>query len=341
MAVGGNTASRRQWILGGIFLVIALLTAYALTAVLATVFFALTVAYILSPPRRWIRARGVNRYVATTIVTGGAVLALVLVIAPLSYLLLLEIDTVLRFIEELPEEFTVSVFGYRFEFTFEEALVFIQSWLETTAIAISTRVPEYLLKFGVFIFVVFGVVHRERDIAENAMGVVHPAYRDVIEALHARALDTLVAIYVVQGVTAFGTILIAMPVFYLLGYQSWLTLAVLAGVLQFIPLVGPSVLVAGLVVVEALAGDFVTAALMLVLGGALIAAAPDLVLRPYLARWTTELSSMLYFVGFIGGLLSLGAIGVIVGPLVIALLLEAARLVAESFEVDVDGTKAG
>jgi len=44
----------------------------------------------------------------------------------------------------------------------------------------------------------------------------------------------------------------------------------------------------------------------------------------------------LYFIGFVGGLLSLGAIGIIVGPLVVALLVEAAGLVSQEFETTVD-----
>ncbi len=47
--------------------------------------------------------------------------------------------------------------------------------------------------------------------------------------------------------------------------------------------------------------------------------------RPKLARYTTGLPASLYFVGFTGGVLTLGVIGFIAGPVVIALLVERRR----------------
>jgi predicted PurR-regulated permease PerM len=73
-----------------------------------------------------------------------------------------------------------------------------------------------------------------------------------------------------------------------------------------------------------------------VVGGGLIAWLPDLTIRPRLARRTADLDGSLYFIGFVGGLLSLGAIGVIVGPLVVALLAETAGLVADEFDIEAE-----
>lgn len=333
-------ATRRQWILGGILLLIVVATAIALNAVLATVFFALTVAYVLSPPRRWLRRRGVRPIVATAIVTAGAVVGILLMVAPVVYLLVLELDAALAAIGALPETFEVEILGMGYEI--EMAMVFdtAQAWLQSAAIALSARVPEYLLKFGLFAFVVFGIVHREKDIAESVMSVVPPKYRDITESLHLTARDTLIGIYVVQGITALATVALGLPVFYLLGYESWLTLALIGGMLQFVPVIGPSLLIAVLVVADLLAGDVLGAALVLLVGGIVVVASPDVVLRPRLAGWTTELSSMLYFIGFVGGLLSLGAIGIIVGPLLVALLVEAASLVGRSFEPEASAVTA-
>ena len=334
--MGGQerSATRRQWILGAVFLLVSIATIYALLEVLWTVFFALTVAFILSPPRRWLRKRGVGRFLATALVTAGAAISVLTGAGALAYLLFLEIDTLLRVLNELPETLEIGYRDFTVTVIFEDILVMGQDWLRGTALAASARVPEFLLKFGLFLFVVFGVVHRERDIRENIRAIVPPRYRDISDAMYRRALDTLVAIYVLQGVTAFATVLLAIPVFFMLGYDSWLTLSIVAGILQFVPVIGPSLLIAILVGAEILGGDLVAAGLVLVFGGAIVAAAPDTVLRPQLARWTTDLSSMLYFIGFVGGLLSLGPIGVIVGPLMVALLVEASRLVASSFEVE-------
>jgi predicted PurR-regulated permease PerM len=53
------------------------------------------------------------------------------------------------------------------------------------------------------------------------------------------------------------------------------------------------------------------------------------VIRTRLARETADLPGSLYFVGFVGGLLTLGPIGVIAGPLAVALVVEMGNLLTD------------
>jgi len=189
-----------------------------------------------------------------------------------------------------------------------------------------------LVKLTLFVLLVFSLLHNQRDIRTAAIAVVPPNYRDIAEALHTRARETLFALYVLQVVTAVGTFLIALPVFFLFGYEEPIILATVAGVLQFIPVAGPSLLIIVLVAGHLLAGDLSSALLIGIVGGGLIAWLPDLLIRPRIASRTADLSGSLYFIGFVGGFLSLGAIGIIVGPLVVALLVESADLLSQEFE---------
>lgn len=328
----------RQRVLGALLVVIAALTLLALFDVLATIFFAVTVAYVLAPVRRWIRRRGVSRIFATIGVTAGAAMSAILVFVPVLSVLFYRIDEAFLFLAELPDEIVLQLGDQSIAFAIDDLLALVESSIHSLAIQISTSLPGLLVKFALFVFLIFALLHNERDIGENIYAVVPPRYRDIVETLHHRARDTLFAIYVLQGLTAFATVMLALPFFYVMGYESWIALATIAGILQFVPIIGPSVLVILLTVIELVSGSVVTAAIILVAGGAIIAAAPDVILRPRLAAWTTELSSVLYFVGFVGGLLSLGAIGVIVGPLLIALLVEVWNLVAEGFTEHHDGS---
>lgn len=324
----------RQRVLGGILVASAALTILVLHEVVATVFFAVTVAYVLSPVRRWIRRRGIGPRGATVLVTVGSVLGAIGAIAPLGVVLFYRIEDAYLLLESLPEVLAIQVAGQTVEIVLEDVIVLAEGWLRTTAVQASSALPVLALKFAVFAFVVFALVHNERDIGESLTSVIPPRHRDIAEALHTRARDTLVAIYVLQGATAVATLVVALPVFYAFGYESWLALATIAGILQFVPVIGPSLLVVVLTIAELLMGDLVRGLLILVVGGVVIAAVPDILIRPTLATHTTELSSVLYFVGFIGGMLSLGAIGVILGPLLVALFVEVWRLVAEGFDTE-------
>jgi predicted PurR-regulated permease PerM len=69
--------------------------------------------------------------------------------------------------------------------------------------------------------------------------------------------------------------------------------------------------------------------LVAVIGAVLVGFAPDAVIRPRLAKWAADLPTSLYFIGFTGGVLTVGPIGFIAGPLAVALLVEAVALLAE------------
>jgi predicted PurR-regulated permease PerM len=100
----------------------------------------------------------------------------------------------------------------------------------------------------------------------------------------------------------------------------------MGGILQFVPVAGPILVLAGLAGLELVAGEVVRAALVFGLGGLLVGVLPDVLIRPRLARLTAGIPGSLYFVGFFGGLLSVGALGIIAGPLAVALVAEAVRL---------------
>ena len=332
MAAEEGRARERQFVLGTVLIGLSLLSLFVLFEVVATIVFAMTVAYILSPAKRRLRRRGMGQLLATFIVTVGAVIGLLAIVAPVAVMLFLRLDEATALLLQLPSSLTIEPLGHTYELELIELLSVLQGWLQGTAVAFAIRIPELLVKFALFGFLVFALIHNERDIASSIFSVVPPRHRDIARSLHRRSRDTLYAIYVLQGATAFATLLIAAPIFYLFGYDAWFVLATSAGILQFVPVIGPSVLIAAIVVAEVVLGAYLQAALVLIFGGIAIAAFPDLVVRPRIARHTIQLSSTLYFIGFVGGLLTIGALGIIIGPLLVVLVVEASQLLSKGFE---------
>jgi len=324
--------SRRQYVLGGVLLIVATLAAVILRDVLATIFLALTVAFLLAPLRRRLRHRGWSPLAATLTVTAAAVGGVLALFAPLGYLLFVRFSEVVTLIETLPESFVFEFAGLSYELLVADVVAAGERSLVGLAGSIAAGLPVLVVKLALFILLVFSMLYNEHNIRTGVISIVPPAYRDIVDALHTRARETLYALYILQAATAFGTFLIALPVFFVFGYSSPVILATVAGILQFVPIVGPSVLIAALVIGHVIAGEVASAVLIAVVGGGLIAWLPDLAIRPRLASKTADLDGSLYFIGFVGGLLSLGAIGIIVGPLVVALLVEATTLLTTEFE---------
>ncbi|MFB6161359.1 MAG: AI-2E family transporter [Haloferacaceae archaeon] len=319
---------RRRYVLGGLFTFLAVVAAAALVEVLATVFFAVTVAYLLGPVRTWLVDRGLTVWWASLVATALAFVAAAAVVTPLVAVLVVRLDVLVGLIQSVPGAMSFELFGFAYDVTLAEVRAFLTRVARSTARALVRAVPVLALKFSVFVLLVFSLVSHQREARRAVLAVVPPAYRDVAEALNARVRSTLFAIYVLQAATAVGTFLVAVPVFVLFGYDFPVALAVAAGVLQFLPIIGPSVLLAALAAYHASVGEVTTAVLLLVVGGTLVAWLPDLLVRPRLARTTTNMPGSLYFIGFVGGLLSLGTVGVIAGPLAVALLVEAANLLS-------------
>lgn len=324
---------RRAYVLGGVLVLAGVTAAAVLADVLVTAFLAVTVAYLLAPVRRWFVDRGLSRWMASVAATLLAFAGAATLVTPLLVVTALRLDRLLTLIRSLPDELPIQAFGMVYVVTLDQIQGPLVAFVSTAARAMLAALPVLALKFALFVLLVFSLVHRAGEARHAVIAVVPPTYREVAEAFNDRVRGTLFGIYVLQAATALGTFLLALPTFAVLGYSSVVTLSVLAGLLQFVPIIGPSVLLGALALAAVSAGDPVQAALVLVVGGFVVAWLPDLIVRPRLARRAADMPGSLYFVGFVGGLLSLGTVGVIAGPLAVALVVEA----AEQLSVELNG----
>ncbi|WP_299334752.1 AI-2E family transporter [Haloplanus sp.] len=329
-------AIERRYVLGAVFAFAAIGTAVLVADVLATVFFAVTVAYLLVPLHEELTRRGLSTWWASLTATAAAALAVVALALPLLLVVVGRLDELLSVLSALPPTLTIDRYGFSATVTLSEARTTVLGYGRRLARSVAVVVPVLALKLTVFVMLVFALLTRTADANRAAIAVVPQGYRDLARGLGRRTRATLFGIYVLQAATAVGTFAIAVVFFFLLGYPYFLTLAVVAAILQFVPVVGPSVLILVVGAGHVVAGDLTRAAMVLVAGLFLIAWLPDVLIRPRLARETADLPGSLYFVGFVGGLLTLGPVGIIAGPLAVALAVESAeRLSAELNEASV------
>lgn len=327
--------SQRRRVLLGLLVSITVLTGVILADVLGTLFFAITVAYVAEPVYRSLVDRGVAPWWASTVTTVLVFTSALFLLVPVVIIAYQRRQVILTFLETLPSEFTIELAGFTHVVVLADFLPALGRYLSSFVIGIARASPVLAVKFTLFGIVVFALLLRRKQASRAIFGAVPSDYHDVVDAFAHRIRSTLFAIYVLQAATAAGTFLVALPVFALLGYEFPFTLAIIAALLQFMPVVGPSLLVGGIGIYEFASGDPVGGALVILIGWLFIAFLPDVVIRPRLAEHTADIPGSLYFIGFTGGLLSLGPVGVIAGPLVVGLLMEALTLLAvETNSVD-------
>lgn len=328
----------RLYVVAAVVVGIAAVTAVVLAELFGTVVFALTVAYLLTPVHGWFVDRGFSRWWASAVATTLASAGTLLVLSPIGILLLRRRGRLIDTLQQVPDRISVEVLGVTATITLEDVVETAVSAIPALALDVSVAVSSLAIKFGLFGVIVFGLLIGRAEARRAMLAPVPPGYRDVVRALELRARETIVAILVLQVGTAAGTFLVAVPLFHLLGYQYPFVLGTIAGFLQFLPIIGPSLLIGALTVFHVAVGELLAALTVLVVGGVLIGWLPDMLIRPRIARWSTGLPGSLYLIGFIGGLTSLGTVGIIAGPVVVALLVEGVELLAA--EMDHTGRSA-
>jgi predicted PurR-regulated permease PerM len=102
---------------------------------------------------------------------------------------------------------------------------------------------------------------------------------------------------------------------------------VLAALFALVPMAGTPVIWVPAVIVLALQGRYYAAIFMLVWGGFVVTI--DNVLRPWLVSGRAQIGALTVFLGVLGGVAAFGPIGVILGPLVLALAIALVRFYSE------------
>ena len=149
-------------------------------------------------------------------------------------------------------------------------------------------------------------------------GQVAEIVRDVRDVMRAMLLSTgLLAVY--QGVTAgIG--------YWIFGVDSPLVWASLTGIASILPAVGTALVWAPVGIAMMATGHLGRGLGVLLWGAVVVVFVADYVLRPKLVGTRIKMNDLLVFVAIFGGIEAFGILGVILGPIAVALLLSLLRI---------------
>jgi predicted PurR-regulated permease PerM len=143
---------------------------------------------------------------------------------------------------------------------------------------------------------------------------------------HLSAVTRAVALGTLLTAVCQGT-LVGMS-FAFTGLRSPVVFGVLASLAALIPLVGSSLVWVPAAIVLVAHGR-VGAAIFLAFWGLVVVSLVDNIVKPLVVSGRAEISTLPVLVGLMGGLATFGAIGIILGPVVVALALALVRFVEE------------
>jgi predicted PurR-regulated permease PerM len=134
----------------------------------------------------------------------------------------------------------------------------------------------------------------------------------------------MVAVGLIQGsLTAFG--------WWMVGLREALLWGAIATIFSFIPLLGPSLVWIPGAVFLAVQGRWVSAA-VLAAWGAVVVSSADYIVRPRFAGGRNNANTLLVLLSLLGGLRAFGAIGIIAGPVVLAIVTALLSMIREEHE---------
>ncbi|MDO8873834.1 MAG: AI-2E family transporter [Methanoregula sp.] len=189
--------------------------------------------------------------------------------------------------------------------------------------------PLILFKMFVFFATLFMLFLRGEELWIKIIEHVPLALKKYITRLSDATGDTLYAIYYVQIAIAVLTFFIAIPVFYLLGYGDIIFYAYFAAFCELIPIIGSS---AAFILIGAYAltmGDTHGVLILFFLGYLIVSCLPEIYVRPVLIGRRVKIHPVIMFIGIIGGLLTMGLAGFVLGPLIIVLVITSYRMYTE------------
>lgn len=108
--------------------------------------------------------------------------------------------------------------------------------------------------------------------------------------------------------------------FLICGIDSWAMWGVVMIVASFIPVVGAALIWVPAAIFLAVTKHYIAAGVLVAWGVVFIGLADNL-LRPYLLKGETNIHPLLIFFSVMGGIASFGFLGLIIGPLILALLI--------------------
>ena len=185
-----------------------------------------------------------------------------------------------------------------------------------------------LFKMFVFFFSLSALLYHGDLLKKRFMSHMPPVICEWVTRLSAVTADTLYAIYVVQIAIAVLTFFISLPVFWLLGYGNVLFYSFLAAFCELIPVLGSS---ATFILIGAYAqalGDTRGVFILFIFGYLIVSCVPEIWIRPVLVGRRVKINAVIMFIGIIGGILTMGLAGFVLGPVMIVLLITSFRIYA-------------
>ncbi len=201
----------------------------------------------------------------------------------------------------------------------QQALISLTNSFMNQLGKILTNVPQLFIQFFITFFVMFYFL-KEGDNVTKFIYEMLPFSREVNEKFIKRSRE--VAHATIYGQIIIGILqgIVAGIGFYIFKAPSPLFFTILAILLSILPFVGSWLVWFPVALAMIAAGDVLNGVLLMIFGLIVVGIIDDII-RPFVVGKKAKINALIVLIGMLGGLILLGPVGLIIGPIILEYLL--------------------
>lgn len=183
--------------------------------------------------------------------------------------------------------------------------------------------PTLLLQVIVMVFSFYGILVNADAIKREVYSLIPPTNRDLARKLIDSGAETLHVVlrgWLLVGVGKGILMALLFRVFGISDVGGAVAAGILTVIIELLPVVGGWVVWVGGVAYLINQGHILSGVLLAVLGFSLVSPLPDILLRDKISRLKWGVNAIISLLGFIGGYIAFGFVGIIIGPVSLGLL---------------------
>ncbi|BAD85351.1 hypothetical membrane protein, conserved, DUF20 family [Thermococcus kodakarensis KOD1] len=298
------------------------LTWETISPILSPIIIAATTAYILYPVHERLEGKIGGRWSALTL-TG--ILTVVSLLFVFGFALL--INDVKYSLANYVDTFVGWLLGLNLPPSAYEVLqrisLGISQRFNSYVLGYTYSLPTLLLQVIVTVFSFYGILVNADAIKQEVYSLIPPTNRDLARKLIDSGAETLHIVlrgWLLVGVGKGILMALFFRVFGISDVGGAVAAGILTVVIELLPVVGGWIVWVGGVAYLINQGHILSGVLLAVLGFSLVSPLPDILLRDKISRLKWGVNAIISLLGFIGGYIAFGFVGIIIGPVSLGLL---------------------
>ena len=200
-----------------------------------------------------------------------------------------------------------------------------------TLLSLTGNVMQTLLSIIIFFLSLSMLLFYGETIWNTITNSLSPKLSGAINRMTEISENTIYALIIVQISAAMISFALALPFFYFLGYGDILLFSSLIGFAMLIPLIGAQIMILILALYFFSLGDIRGVIAMLFVGYPLLSGWIDFYYRPVMMGKRVAVHPVIMMIGIFAGVPFMGFVGFIIGPVLIALVVTGAQLLAQEY----------